>query len=305
MCSDAARERLRCATRTAWFAAILAAVLAGPSAATLPSAVERAFRDAKVPLAAIGVVVQEVDERQPLFSQQIDRPFNPASVMKLVTTFAALELLGPNYRWKTDAYLNGALERGVLHGDLLLKGGGDPKITVEQWRAFMTTLRSKGLDAIDGDLVLDRTLFAPNAYDPAAFDREPLKPYNVGPDALLVNFKSVRFGFALPAAGDVPLVTVEPALGNIAIGALPQLSNGDCGDWRTNLRPLFVDRGSQAEVSFPGRYAAACGEHDLWIALLDHPAYVHAMFDAYFRAAGGRFPSVTSCSRRFFEISKW
>jgi D-alanyl-D-alanine carboxypeptidase/D-alanyl-D-alanine-endopeptidase (penicillin-binding protein 4) len=178
------------------------AAVAPSSDAALPYQVERAFLDARIPLNDVGVVVQDVSGRRPLFAQQIDRPFNPASVMKLVTTFAALELLGPEYRWKTDAYLGGALDRGVLHGDLLLKGTGDPKITVEQWQGFMATLRARGLDAIDGDLVLDRTFFAPVAHDPAAFDREPLKPYNVGPDALLVNFKSVRFDSAPAPAGD-------------------------------------------------------------------------------------------------------
>jgi D-alanyl-D-alanine carboxypeptidase/D-alanyl-D-alanine-endopeptidase (penicillin-binding protein 4) len=270
-------------------AAFALALAAGTGNAALPRQVERAFLDARIPLNAVGVVVQEVGGRRPLFAQQIDRPFNPASVMKLVTTFAALELLGPDYRWKTDAYLGGALEGGVLHGDLILKGGGDPKITVEQWQAFMSTLRARGLDAVEGDLVLDRTFFALVAHDPAAFDREPFKPYNVGPDALLVNFKSVRFGFAPPPSGDAPLVTAEPALSSIAVGPLPQLSGGDCGDWRTNLGAVFVDQGSRAEVAFPGRYAASCGERELWVALLNHPAYVHAMFDTYFRAAGGRF----------------
>jgi D-alanyl-D-alanine carboxypeptidase/D-alanyl-D-alanine-endopeptidase (penicillin-binding protein 4) len=267
--------------------ALVAAASAGEAA--LPQPVERAFRDAKIPLNSVGIVVQEVNGRRPLFAQQIDRPFNPASVMKLVTTLAALELLGPDYRWKTDAYLGGTLERGVLHGDLLLKGGGDPKITVEQWQAFMATLRARGLESVDGDLVLDRTFFAPIAHDPAAFDREPLKPYNVGPDALLVNFKSVRFDFAPPPAGDAPVVTVEPALPNVTVGSQPQLSGGECSDWRTNLHAVFIDQGIRAEAAFPGRYAAACGEHELWVALLSHPAYVHAMFDAYFRAAGGIF----------------
>jgi D-alanyl-D-alanine carboxypeptidase/D-alanyl-D-alanine-endopeptidase (penicillin-binding protein 4) len=118
------------------------------------------FADAKVPLNSIGVVVQEVNGRRPLFAQHSDRAFNPASVMKLVTTFAALELLGPAYRWKTEAYLAGALQGGVLHGDLVLKGGGDPKITLDQWQTFMKALRSRGLDRVDGDLVLDRTFFA-------------------------------------------------------------------------------------------------------------------------------------------------
>src|SRR5204863_1580828 len=135
----------------------------------------------------------------------------------------------------------------------------------------MRALRARGLDAVDGDLVLDRTLFAPVAHDPAAFDREPLKPYNVGPDALLINFKSVRFAFAPPTAGDAPVVTVEPALPSVAVAATLQLSGGECGDWRTSLRPMFADQGSRAEVAFSGRYPATCGERELWVALLDHP----------------------------------
>ncbi len=82
---------------------------------------------------------------------------------------------------------------------------------------------------------------------------------------------------------------VDPPLSSIAVGATPKLATGACGDWRANLAAVFVDRGTRAEVAFPGRYPASCGEREWWVSLLDHPAYVHAMFDTYFRAAGGRF----------------
>jgi D-alanyl-D-alanine carboxypeptidase/D-alanyl-D-alanine-endopeptidase (penicillin-binding protein 4) len=275
-----------------WLASVAALALllvTGAAHAALPHQVEQAFAAARIPLATVGVVVQEVTGRSPLFAQNIDKPLNPASVMKLVTTFAALDLLGPEYRWKTEAYLGAPLEGGVLHGDLIIKGTGDPKITIEQWHAFMRTLRERGLATVEGDLVLDRSYFEPMPHDPAAFDGEPLKPYNVGPDALLVNFKSVRFEFAPPATGDAPVVLMEPELSAISIGARPKGSAGDCGDWRTALSGVFVDRGTRADVAFPGRYPAACGVREWWVALLDHPVYVHAMFDTYFRAAGGRF----------------
>ncbi len=209
--------------------------------------------------------------------------------MKLVTTFAALELLGPEFHWTTTAYLDGPLEAGVLHGNLVLKGGGDPKITLERWQAFMAMLRDKGLSSVEGDLVLDRTFFAPIAHDAGAFDGEPLKPYNVGPDALLVNFKSVKFGFAPGAAADAAVETVEPSLRAVALGAPPKLGAGPCGDWRATIGASFVDQGTRAEAAFAGRYPASCGERDWWVSLLDHPTYVHGMFDTYFRAAGGRF----------------
>ena len=277
------------ARRAGAIAAFALAVAWEAAAAVLPRPVARAFLGAGVPLDAIGVVVQEIGRPRPLFAQLPDRAYSPASVMKLVTTFAALELLGPGYRWSTDAYLAGTLAEGTLHGDLVLKGRGDPKITLEQWQAFVAALRAKGLSAIDGDLVLDRSYFAPIAHDPGAFDGEPLKPYNVGPDALLVNFKAVRFVFAPnPAAGTVD-VLVEPPLASVRVARAPRLAAGDCGDWRSRAAAAFVDNRDRAEASFDGADAAACGERDWWVSLLDHPSYVHAVFDAYFRAAGGRF----------------
>ena len=263
--------------------------LSGPALALLPPPLAKAFRSAGVPPEAVALVVQETGTVQPLIAHDAAKPMSPASLMKLVTTFAALELLGPEYHWTTEAYLDGKLENGVLHGNLVLKGHGDPRITVEQWQGFMTMLTMRGLTTIDGDLVLDRSFFAPVAHDPGVFDGEPLKPYNVGPDALLVNFKSMRFAFAPNRTGNGTDVIASPPFANVTVSPLPQLAAGDCGDWRSTVGATFVDRGNSAEASFAGRYAASCGEHEWWVSLLDHPAYVHGMFTTFYREAGGRF----------------
>lgn len=256
----------------------------------LPGGVARAFHDAGIPLSAVSVVVREAGQPQAIFSHDPNRPMNPASVMKIVTTYAALDLLGRDYRWKTEAYLAGKMDRrGKLDGNLVLKGYGDPKITIEQWQAFMGDLRTRGLAEVRGDLVLDRTFFSLPEHDPAAFDQEPLRPYNVGPDALLVNFKSVRFAFAPPASRNALVVRAEPALAEVALAAQPVLGSGDCGDWRVALAPDFADEGARARVAFPGRYAQSCGERDWYVALLDPPHYALGMFETYFREKGGRF----------------
>jgi D-alanyl-D-alanine carboxypeptidase/D-alanyl-D-alanine-endopeptidase (penicillin-binding protein 4) len=269
--------------------ALAVVALSGVAHAVLPPPLARAFRAAGVPPNAVAIVVQETGRPRPMLAHEAAKPMNPASAMKLVTTFAALELLSPDYRWTTEAFLDGPLDHGVLHGNLVLVGHGDPKITLEQWQTFMAKLVAQGLTAIDGDLVLDRSFFAPAPYDPAAFDGEPLKPYNVGPDALLVNFKAVKFTFAPNAAGDGIAVVAEPSLPNVTIDPPPRLVTGDCNDWRSALGASFVDRGTSADAHFSGHYAASCGDREWWVSLLDHPSYVHAMFTAYFRAAGGRF----------------
>jgi D-alanyl-D-alanine carboxypeptidase/D-alanyl-D-alanine-endopeptidase (penicillin-binding protein 4) len=264
-------------------------LVTGLAAAGLPRPVTRAFIDQGIPLTAVTAFVQELGSAQPLFSQEPSKPMNPASTMKLLTTFAGLELLGPDYRWRTEAYADGKIVDGVLRGNLVLKGYGDPKVTLEQFQDLVSRLRATGLTTIRGDLVLDRTYFAPGTHDPAAFDGEPLKPYNVGPDALLVSFKSVRFVFTPNAAGDGVGVRAEPALANLTIRGVPSVVDGDCGDWKASLQATFSNRPDAAVATFSGRYPAACGERDWYVALLDHAHFVRDTFAQLWTSAGGSF----------------
>ncbi|MCC7041400.1 MAG: D-alanyl-D-alanine carboxypeptidase/D-alanyl-D-alanine-endopeptidase [Burkholderiales bacterium] len=282
-------RRWLAAARAVTGAAILALAMTHAQAA-LPGAIARAFRDAGIPLTSVAIVVRESGQPQPLVSHDPERPLNPASVMKLVTTYAALDLLGPDYRWRTEAYLAGRLDAsGTLAGNLVLKGYGDPKITIEQWQAFMADLKRHGLARVSGDLVLDRSYFKLPPHDAAAFDQEPLRPYNVGPDALLVNFNAVRFTFTPEPKRATVALGIDPALPGITVDAQPTLADGACGDWRSALMAQFDDARSHAVVAFPGRFAAACGEREWYVALLDTAHYVHGMFAAYFAAVGGSF----------------
>lgn len=269
----------------------LLAVLLLPIAAwgAPPREIARAFAERGIAMPGVAIVVQESGATAPLFTHQPEVAMNPASVMKLVTTFAALDLLGADYRWRTDAYLDGPLSEGRLDGDLVLAGSGDPKITLEQWDAFVASMRDAGLAEITGDLVLDRSLFRLPPHDPAAFDGEPLLPYNVGPDALLVNFKAVRFHFEPDIEGASVGVTAEPPMPQIAIGQTPSAVGGPCGNWRESVQAAWILQPGAVAASFPGRYPRECGARDWYVAPLDHPNYVHGAFRAAFGATGGRF----------------
>ena len=125
----------------------------------------------------------------PLWSHRADTAVSPASLMKLATTSAALELLGPGYTWRTGVTYGGPVRDGVLEGSLYLRGEGDPLLVNERLWLLLSRVRDEGVREIRGDIVLDRSAFDVAPEDPGAFDGEPLRPYNVQPDALLINFR--------------------------------------------------------------------------------------------------------------------
>jgi D-alanyl-D-alanine carboxypeptidase/D-alanyl-D-alanine-endopeptidase (penicillin-binding protein 4) len=104
---------------------------------------------------------------------------------------AALDLLGPAYVWKTEAFATGTLADGVLDRRPAPAGGGDPKLTYDQFGRLLRMIRARGIREIRGDLVLDRRPSPSPLPIPGRFDAQPMRPYNVAPDALLLNFKAV------------------------------------------------------------------------------------------------------------------
>jgi D-alanyl-D-alanine carboxypeptidase/D-alanyl-D-alanine-endopeptidase (penicillin-binding protein 4) len=250
-------------------------------AAPLPDSVTQALKRAHIPLSDVGIVVQAVDAPAPLIAVNAGRPMNPASTMKLLTTFAALETLGPAYRWKTEAYLDGALKDGVLQGDLVFKGYGDPKLTLEQFWMWLRELRQRGLRDIRGDIVLDHGYFADDDENPGDFDRDPTRAYNVGTSALLLNFNAIRVH--LIPDGRATTALLEPELAGYAvenhIAAAPGLGchGGKAIHARLQGKVIRLD----------GRIGAGCGEVDQYFSLLPHDEYFFAVFSALWKELGG------------------
>ena len=276
---------------TAAFAAALALWLprAHAQAAPLPGPVARALAQAGIPESAAAFYVHEIGAERPLIAAGAERAMNPASAIKLVTTYAALELLGPAFQWVTEAYAAGALSDGVLAGDLVLKGRGDPKLTLENFWLLLRNLRARGLREIRGDLVLDRTYFAANDHDPARFDEQPTRPYNTGPDALLVNFKAVRLTFVPDSETRLVRILAEPALPQVQIVNRLALVDGPCGDWVSRLKVDAQGGSAATRLTFSGRYAASCGERERSYSVLPHAHYVLGLFRELWRELGGTF----------------
>jgi serine-type D-Ala-D-Ala carboxypeptidase/endopeptidase (penicillin-binding protein 4) len=264
----------------AWLLA-LAAVSA--AAQGLPPEVDAALARARLPRDAIALLVTDADGKTaPRLAHRTDVPVNPASIAKLATTFAGLDLLGPAFVWTTPVYLEGIVRDGTLHGNLYIKGQGDPKLVAERLWLLLRRVQGLGIRGIAGDIVLDRSAFEIDPRDPGAFDGEPLRPYNAAPDALLLNFKSVVMTFT-PQPG-AALVHVEPPLAGVQLPAPVPLVAGECGDWRTGLKADFSD---PARIRFAGGYPLACGERSWPLAYADPRSYAARAVAGMWQHLGG------------------
>jgi serine-type D-Ala-D-Ala carboxypeptidase/endopeptidase (penicillin-binding protein 4) len=264
---------------------VLSLTAAFAAAQGLPAEVEAALARAKLPRDALSVLVVDAEGMAaPRASHRAGVAVNPASVAKLVTTYAALEQLGPAFTWSTPVYVDGAVQGGTLTGNVYIQGQGDPKLVVERLWLLLRRLQGLGILQIQGDIVLDRSAFETVTQDPGAFDGEPLRPYNAAPDALLLNFKSVVMTFVPDGTGRAQ-VQYEPPLAGVQAASSVVLLAGDCGDWRASLK---ADFGNPDRIRFAGGYPSSCGERAWPVAYADPKSYAARAVSGLWSEMGGK-----------------
>ena len=260
---------------------------AGATAQALPPTVLAALAQARVSTDAVAILVLDTDGKgAPRLSHRSEVPMNPASVMKLVTTYAGLDLLGPAFVWRTPVWLDGPVTGGVLKGNLVIQGQGDPKLVLERLWLLLRRLQGLGVQRIAGNIVLDRRAFAVPPANAGDFDGEPLRPYNAAPDALLLNYKSLVMTFMPEANGAVALVQIDPPLAGVRWPSQVPLSiTGACGDYRAALKADFSD---PKRILFAGSYPRDCGEKVWPVAYADPASYNARALEGLWRSMGGR-----------------
>ncbi len=254
--------------------------------ADIPAPVQRALQQSDIASNGVGFAVYALDGGALVASHRAQSAMQPASTMKLLTTYAALDLLGPDYVWRTTARAAVPASDGKLRGDVYLQGSGDPSLTLERFWLLLRQLQQRLGGKIEGDLVLDRSAYALPDYDPAAFDNEPQRPYNAGADALLVNFGTVRIDLIPdPVNRRVKALLATPAE-RLQVNARLTLSDGACGDWREKLAvKLPADNvGGATPIELSGPFAASCGERSLHLNLNNSLAASNAQVEDLFRA---------------------
>ncbi|MEC5216598.1 D-alanyl-D-alanine carboxypeptidase/D-alanyl-D-alanine-endopeptidase (penicillin-binding protein 4) [Actimicrobium sp. GrIS 1.19] len=267
--------------------ALVCLFVAGHVCAMLPAPVSAALKRAGIPPSAVSLQVQDVNSGKSVLALNPEQALNPASTMKLLTTDAALALLGPTFNFTTQAWIRGERSGEQLNGDLILRGGGDPKLVLENFWLFLRKIRAQGVRVIHGNLVLDRSAFDVKEVDPTQFDGDPLKPYNVGPDALLLNYQSLAVRLSPDATQRTVHVSLDPEMNGLAVRP-PSWTPTECeGDFRAAISARI----DAAGASFDGPFAGACGEQ-VW-QIRPYPLarnrYVELIFRQLWTELGGTF----------------
>jgi len=262
----------------------LAAAATAARASDLPPQALAELQRARVPAESVAVVIQEAGGARSVLAHNPRAPMNPASLIKLLTTYAALDQLGPAWTWATPVLFTGPVREGVLDGDLVIRGSGDPKLVIERVWLLLRRVQQYGVREVRGDIVLDRSAFAAPAALPADFDGDPTRPYNVLPDALLLNYKAVTYSFVPDTARGVARVIADPDLApdRPAERSVP-LAPGPCDDWRGALKAAAAEGGYR----FNGRFPLACGEQAWPLADPNPASYNARLLAALWRDLGG------------------
>ena len=257
--------------------------------AGLPAPIALSLAKLSIPQTAVALDIRTLEGR-PLAFHNHQVAFQPASVLKLVTTAAALDILGPNHRWTTRIHMSGAIVGDVLQGNLIIEGGGDPRLAHEDLARLLRRLRALGVREIQGDLLLDRTLFQSTNEHAASFDGLPHRAYNALPDALLLDAKAISLRFFPDAQTQSVHVAMEPPMANFVIHA-PNLDTQPCAGWREKLGAVVDD----ITVHFTGSYSLDCGERVLVVHAnaLNHVRYFDAVFRQLWQELGGSIAGVT------------
>jgi len=158
-----------------------------------------------------GIKVFSLTKGDVVFQKNSSQFFIPASNIKLLTTAVALKVLGGEYQFLTTVSTDGEIKKGVLNGNIYLKGFGDPRLVSEELWMIVKSIRNRGIKRINGNIIADDTFFDDKLKGVGVRKNGGPEPYNARVSALSLNFNTVTV-YVNPAkkVGARPIVTVDP-----------------------------------------------------------------------------------------------
>lgn len=281
------RKYIRCITAT------VACLLFNTvhAAGSLPQDVVNVLNKHKLPHHSMSIVIREIGSDHSLIEYNADEPRNPASVMKIVTTLAGLEILGPDYVWETHFHTDGTVANNTLNGNLIIEGGGDPFLVRETFWHMLYTLQLRGIRHINGDLIIDNTLFKPEPGTTGDFDNRPYRAYNTFPDAALLNFTAQNF-VLIPYINRLHIYA-DPPSSTLTIRNSVKVTRGKCRGLGNSLKMhVRENNDGQTIVEFSGEYPARCGEREMLRSVSNNTQFLFGVFKSLWEEMGGTISGI-------------
>lgn len=253
----------------------------------LPPELASIWKNTRLPESSLSLVVLEA-HGQPLISMNAQTPRNPASVMKLVTTWAGLSALGPEYTWRTSLLASDGLlvdSQGTLKGPLYIKAGGDPFFTVPDLWNLLRELRLRGVKNLS-EVIVDRSFFGNVAINPGDFDAAGDRPYNASPDAMMVGLGASRLVFQADEQAKKWLPLLDPPLPGVRIQGQVDWAPGVCPG-SPAIGTQIRTQGSDVVISLSGKAAGSCGEFSVYRLVHNQTDFFEKLFRALWRDLGG------------------
>lgn len=258
--------------------------------ATLAAELDRLLDSRPFNRAMWGAEIVELRSGRTVYARNAHRHFIPASNMKLLVSAVALDRLGPDYTYRTSVYADGELREGVLAGDLVLYGRGDPNISGRYapsptaiFAALADSLKARGLQQVAGRVVADESYFDADYTRPDWEAYDLLWWYAASVSALSFNDNSIDFTIRPGPVGASPVITAEPASGYY------ELRNTARTVERPDSTSVTLDftrlPGSNRIVAY-GELAADAKEQTESFAVVSPAAFAGTVFRETLEAAG-------------------
>ena len=241
----------------------------------------------------VAVYVQDMQSGQVLVSHRADAAMNPASVMKLVTTFAALRTLGDDYRWLTQ-WKSAAPQHGhTLAGDIYWVGSGNPVLDQNDLLDMQQQLRDQGIRKISGRLVLDSSVW-PDSGSAEGFGDDAGEAFATPPSPHMLAYKVVWAKPERNADGEV-VMALNPPLPDVA--QENRLSAYAGAAACPSLKPYVAAKYAGGVLSFRGRLPESCLGQEMFVNMLDAPDFAARSFINHWRASGGEIADGAGAGR--------
>lgn len=266
----------------------------GPLFATLPQSMVDAIAKDKIDPNNLSIVVRDASSGVVVASLNATTPRSPASVEKIATAYAVLLEFGADFKWPTQLYYRGELKSGVLHGDIIVKGYGDPTLKAKDVKEFAQKIASFGVRKVVGNIVIDRTFFKNSPKISSGFDKNFLSEYNAMPDALMYN-------------DHLNYIQIAPRNGTITAQALYsdksfhisnriKATDGACRGKNAWPSVKYSKRSDHIDVVLDGTLSKRCHKITLHNVLSKPYSSFYYSFKSYLKASGVAFNGVLKLS---------